>query len=75
MFALYCDVCSRHYTEENQGYCAWPDKSSVDVDAAEQDGWHIDTYNDKHYCPRCHEIDDNDNLIIHEVGGEITKKP
>lgn len=65
MFALHCDVCNRHYTEEYQGYCAWPDKSSVDTDAAESDGWYIDYATDKHYCPKCHEIDDNDNLIIH----------
>lgn len=29
----------------------------------ENDGWHV-TEDGKHYCPECHIIDDDDNLII-----------
>lgn len=60
---LSCDNCEEIYQDEHgTGYSIWVAESDA-FDAAENDGWY--SHGGKHYCPNCHEFDDNDNLIIH----------
>ena len=56
-----CDVCGQSYRDDYTGFSIWLDDNSAD-EALEDTGWYIDE--GKHYCKDCHEIDDNDNLII-----------
>lgn len=55
---LECDNCGDHY-EDGHGFAIFVDEGSVNP---EDDDWH--EIDGKHYCPDCHTIDDDDNLII-----------
>jgi rubredoxin len=61
---LSCDNCGEIYIDENgTGFSIWGTESDAH-EHADNDGWHLD---DKHYCPTCHTIDDDDNLVINPV--------
>jgi len=59
-FILSCDNCQEHFENYN-GFGIFADKDAAREDA-EEDGWYRD--GEKHYCPKCHTIDDEDNLIV-----------
>ena len=61
---LSCDNCGEIYKDEDgSGFSIWVAESDA-KDAAESDGWYMLDDDEKHYCPNCHDIDDEDNLII-----------
>ena len=62
---ITCDNCEAPY-EDCSGFSIWPDKSSVDP---KDDDWYVDE--DKHYCPSCYTIDENDNLILKKIERKI----
>jgi len=65
---ISCDNCGETYTDEHSGFSIYVDESSA-YESADSDGW----YGDKniHYCPSCHKIDDEDNLIIDQTRTKV----
>lgn len=67
---ITCDICEDVYENVN-GFSVFPDENYVDP---ADDGWY--THKGEgcvHYCPSCHEYDDEDNLIVKSAdkgGGE-----
>lgn len=59
-FILCCDNCNESY-ENGNGFGIFADKDAAKDDAVD-DGWYDD--GDKHYCPKCFTIDDDDKLIV-----------
>jgi hypothetical protein len=55
-YVITCDKCERVCNE--QGYA---DKNDA-IEAAQNSDWYVSE--NKHYCPKCYEIDDNDNLVL-----------
>lgn len=55
---IICDNCKAQF-EDASGFSVFAD--SHHTDPADYD-WHVD--DDKHYCPDCHSIDDDDNVFI-----------
>lgn len=60
-FTLECDNCKEIFQDEHSGFSIFVDESSA-WEYADNDGWYEDK--GKHYCPSCHDFDDDDNLII-----------
>lgn len=58
---ITCDNCENVY-EDGNGYSIFADKNSA---YPSEYGWHVDK--DKHYCPSCYELDENDNLILKKI--------
>jgi hypothetical protein len=55
---VQCDNCGEIYEDAN-GFTVQYDKFNLHP---EEDEWHVD--GDIHYCPKCHHIDDEDNLVV-----------
>lgn len=55
---IKCNHCGEIF-EDGHGFTIFPDYTTTNP---EDYGWHVDE--GKHYCPGCHEVDENDNLII-----------
>lgn len=64
MYGVECDNCKEDYIDDRTGFCAWND-AELAHESADGDGWYTDDL--KHYCPKCFHIDDNDNLVLHEI--------
>lgn len=62
-FSLICDNCNRLFMSSFEEFTLWVTKSDA-VEASINDDW-IE-HKDKHYCPNCYELDDNDNIVIKE---------
>lgn len=71
MFSISCDNCNEDYIESHNGWSAMNDQSSIQ-ELADNDGWHTD--DEKHYCPNCFTINDEDNLILKQVTSKPTHK-
>lgn len=61
-YAVKCDVCGRTAENEDE-HSFWGQKSDAQDNAKEWE-WHEE--GDYHYCPECHDFDDDDNLIVKE---------
>jgi hypothetical protein len=59
-FVGRCNVCNNMF-ESVEGWCLFIDESTLAESMWDKD-WHLD--GSDCYCPDCHEIDDEDNLII-----------
>lgn len=60
---LYCDNCNEQYMNDHSGFSIFVSEADAN-DEADNDGWHLHGDDDKHYCPECFTIDENDNLVI-----------
>ena len=60
---ITCDNCKETFMDDHTGFSIYVDENGAH-DAADNDGWYSE--DGKHYCPDCHTIDDEDNLIINE---------
>lgn len=58
---VQCDNCKTTYQDESTGYAFWLDKNDA-WECANEDGWTENS--EKHYCPKCHDYNDEDELII-----------
>ena len=58
---ITCDNCGETFIDYRSGFSIFNDGNSAH-EAADDYGWYSE--NGKHYCPDCHIIDDNDNLVI-----------
>lgn len=68
MYAGQCDCCGEAWEHWHHGWSSLPDASDIEEGMTDQ-GWHIEEAGDgenrdMHYCPACHKIDDNDNLVV-----------
>ena len=62
MFTVICDNCGKDVNKDAE-YSAWNDETFAEDIAMEAD-WIKE--NDKHYCPKCYEYDDEDELIVNK---------
>ena len=67
MYTVVCDNCGKD-VNKNAEYSAWNDKIFAEEVAMEAD-WIKE--NDKHYCPKCYEYDDEDELSIKESRAKL----
>jgi len=64
VYSIVCDNCQDLFIDDrDSGQCYWEIADEARVEADEY-GWHHDADNNKHYCPECHTINDNDELVI-----------
>ena len=61
VYGVKCNCCGSKLEQEMH----WTDKD-VTNDDADNFGWHMPDglVSEKHYCPDCWELDDDDNVII-----------
>lgn len=60
LYGIKCDRC-REVFEDSEGHTVFFDKGDAEEGVAE-DSWHCD--GDKHYCPNCYFVDDNDVITV-----------
>lgn len=61
VYSAECDVCKNDFEDPFEGWTVFLNEDHM-IDRMGDMGWHIDEI--KCYCPNCHTIDDEDNLII-----------
>lgn len=64
MYSISCDNCNKDYYNDHHGWSAMNDQIGIQ-ELVDEDDWH--TEGEKHYCPDCFIIDDEDNLIIKKL--------
>lgn len=65
MFGATCDGCKEQWADGHNGYIALSQQGHLESQLQDS-GWEI--MPDKTcYCPDCHYIDSNDNLIIKSI--------
>ena len=67
MFTVVCDNCGEDAGASSDASC-WNDEAVAEEMALESEWIKED---EKHYCPNCWSRDDNDNLILKVIDGEI----
>ena len=67
MFTVVCDNCGKDVKKDAE-YSAWNEKTFAEDIAMEAD-WIKE--NDKHYCSDCFTYDDDDNLLIKSILGDV----
>ena len=67
MFTVVCDNCGKDVNKDAE-YSAWNEKTFAEDIAMEAD-WIKE--NDKHYCSDCFTYDDDDNLLIKSILGDV----
>lgn len=60
LYGIQCDICGTYYVDEHNGIGFWLEIPYAEESAMNK-GWYCD---DKHYCPNCHTINDDDELVI-----------
>ena len=67
MYTVVCDNCGKDVNKDAE-YSAWNDKRYAEEVAMESDWIKED---DKNYCPDCFTYDDDDNLLIIPILGDV----
>ena len=67
MYTVLCDNCGKDVNKDAE-YSAWNEKVFAEDIAMEAD-WIKE--NDNHYCPDCFTYDDDDNLLIKSILGDV----
>lgn len=64
MYAAKCDNCGEGW-RNHDGICAYHDKGCMEEQLS-NDEWHTEEgdLTDKHYCPNCWYMDDEDNIQL-----------
>ena len=60
VYSAECDICKTPFEHPIEGWTTFLNEDYM-LDSMGSYGWYVD---EKHYCPTCHTIDDDDNLII-----------
>ena len=68
MYTVICDSCGNG-ADEGGDYSCWTDKSTAEYQASNCD-W--ETLGKNHYCPKCFNYDDDDNMIIGKEPNTVT---
>jgi len=66
MYTVVCDNCGEDAFTDSDFSC-WCDQQVAEEFA--KDDWGYIEHEGKHYCPKCYEYDDDDNLIIKQKEG------
>ena len=61
-YGAKCDVCGELFEDSVTGFSIYVDEGTV-IDEAQDEGWYI-TEDNECYCPKCYEIDEDDNVVI-----------
>ncbi|MBD8348555.1 hypothetical protein [Dysgonomonas sp. HGC4] len=62
MYGISCDGCETIYEDFNGWTLHTKKEEAKDAALESNTGW-IE-HDEKHYCPNCHLIDDNDNTVV-----------
>ena len=63
-YVASCNLCDSDFEHPIEGWSLFNDKDII-YDSMLGAGWYIsDDDNDDCYCPKCHKIDNDDNLIV-----------
>lgn len=60
-YSATCDCCGEGWYNDHYGWSAMNGEEEM-RQMLYDDEWHVD--GDKQYCPSCHRIDDDDNIVI-----------
>lgn len=60
-YYVECDNCKETLETEHEGWSFFLDKGQAHDEADNHQWYEVDN---KYYCPACHKVDDDDNLII-----------
>ena len=63
---IECDNCKDQYRAKHTDFSFFTDEGNA-MESAWDDGWVQDQSNGKHYCPDCHTVDDEDNIILKKL--------
>ena len=67
MYSATCDHCKKHWHDDDNGWCAMSDESSLEF-VLEEEGWHFgdgdEGVDGEHYCPECWGYDDDNNFVL-----------
>ena len=61
VYLAECDICKSEFEHPYEGWTTFLNQDYM-TDSMSSAGWHIDDNNS--YCPKCHHIDDEDNLFL-----------
>lgn len=66
IYGIICDNCGERWVDEDRCISALWAKTDILNEVRNSETWHTDRSldNEKHYCPNCFKINDNDVLII-----------
>jgi hypothetical protein len=60
-YAAFCDRCKKTFEDSFTGFTIFVNQSDL-WDEMNGEGWN--SLDDKVYCPKCHTIDDEDNVTV-----------
>ena len=60
MYGIKCNRCQEIY-EDSEGVNFAVDRHGDLEECAQEDGWYVN--GEKHYCPNCHTINENDEVV------------
>lgn len=69
---ITCDNCGELYRDEHSGFSLFVDEWSAH-EAVDNDSWYSES--GTHYCPACHKIDDEDNLVVNFSRHQVLPPP
>jgi hypothetical protein len=66
MYGCHCDNCGEDWINEEKCISVFVDQNGILNEVRNDETWHTDGPfgNEKHYCPDCFTVNDNDELII-----------
>lgn len=68
MYSCRCDNCGKRWEDEENGYVAYSDESSMELVVGEDDEWL--EWNGKDYCGKCWSWDEGDEVLLRTVPPE-----
>jgi len=68
MYTVVCDNCGEDAGADSDDGSCWSDKAVAEEIALESE-WIKE--GEKHYCPDCWSRDDDDNLVLKVIEGEV----
>ena len=66
MYGCHCDNCGEHWIDEESGLSVCYTENDILNEVRNFESWHTEGPfgNEKHYCPDCFKITDEDKLVI-----------
>jgi len=79
MYSGVCDCCGKTMEHWHEGWTCLADKESV-LECMDNQSWYTEETGDGenrdlHYCPNCHKVDDDDNLIVDWSRKDLANNP
>lgn len=66
MYGCHCDNCGENWIDEENGISVFGTENDVLNEVRNFESWHTEGPfgNEKHYCPECFKVTDEDELVI-----------